>query len=333
VALVPQRYRRERSLEGFTGTFKDQNDVLDGVNPLEIEFPGLRWFPLGKSFQARKFVKAVDRVIAGSDPRRLHFLLPMTGQHATYEFLKGVLKVLSPEAELPVTAVKVPSRARLNLLEKGVIHETLADTEKAFQQALDAALKKHGSTKEGTRFVVIDHYGSGTTERAFVKQLGGNCVFLWDDGFSQGRVSEYHMTKDKSWDGRVNISRGDLLDMILLQDPASPPETRRGPDDFLYKGRFLFDALDKTASRYFTMDEIGKIHWKEAFDNPAGSHTTKKWPPIIDHIREMPEQRRREIVAKLKKDDAMLARMAYQYGIAQAKEYIQHKQGRLKPPE
>lgn len=316
--------REPESLHDFNSTFIDKREALNAINPLSIDFPPNTSFMLGKGFLAEKFVERINGVLHERDPRNLHFIMPMVGQHATYEFLKGVLKVLSPAVKIPVTALKTPARYLLNDNEEGRDHRAAVNAETTFRDAVNAALDKHGSTRENTHFVVIDFFGGGTTKRAFERHLGRGFEFIPDREFSNLNIGEYHLTKDKNNDGRMTVSRGELLDIILKQGPDSPPEKRLGPDDFLHHGELLFNALREAKPRYFTPEEAKGIAGDEAFDLPANYEKTKKWPPIIDLIRDrLPTNRREEIVVKLKKDDVMLSRMAYQYGIAQALNYLQ----------
>lgn len=321
---IARKYRREpKSVMEFRDAFRDQREALAPKNPLCIDFPPDSQFMGRKSFEAEEFVKRINRVLQENDSSNIHFLMPMVGQHATCEFLKGVLKVLSPDVKIPVTSLKGPARFRLNRFDDGVDDEPEVDADNYFRECVDASLEKHGTRRDKTHFVVIDFVGEGTTKRAFDRHLGEGYEFISQNEFSFAKIDEYHMTKDKTQDGRVNIARGEMLEMILDQDPNSPPQTRFGPDDFLHDGRYLLGSLEHNASRYLRLDEISQINWRTAFEKPRGSYRSKKWPPVIDFIRDvLPEERQREIVMRLKRDDFMQARMAYQYGIAVAKDFL-----------
>jgi len=310
-----RRYRREPgSVPDFWGKFQDQCELLSGVNPLTIGTP-----PESGNFKAGKFVETVYKILQENDPGSLHFILPMVGQQAISEFLKGVLHVLSPGVKVPVTSLKAPARFLLNMWEGEIRHFEQEQAERNLGEQVERMLEAHGSERTRTKFVVMDSYGTGTTKRALKRHLGEGIQFIKTEGFTSALIEEYHMTKDKTLDGLVNVSRGQLLDMLLKQDPENP---KIRPSYMMHGGSILFESLKKM-SRYFTSDECRNIRYPDWFEKAVrDGRLQDEWPQIIQFIRQLPDERKAQIVRKLKRDDAMLSRMAYQYGIAQAKEFM-----------
>ncbi|MFH0862462.1 MAG: hypothetical protein V1875_05460 [Candidatus Altiarchaeota archaeon] len=319
MAGVAARYRREpKSLDDFREKFKGQMSLLDGINPLGIGFPPELESQTG-IFYPKDFIERVCLILEKNKGKKVHFLMPMTGQQATGEFMKGVLKVLSPEGGVALTFLKTPYRVLLNLYADGV--PGFESANESLRLNLEEALRKHGAKKEDTEFVVLDKWGSGTTFRSIRDNLGVSIDFYNTNNLGAGIADEFHLTKDKTKDGIINVSRGELLELILKQNPENPKISQ---DDFSRDGFRLIDALKGHFLRYFTEEERKGIDMSSDFELwGGGRHTKDGWPKIIDHIRRLPEESQKRIIKRLKKDDNMLARMAYQYGIARAKKYVQ----------
>lgn len=309
VALSRKYLREPRSVEDFS-KFDSQLKLLDGIDSLGIGSDHFR-------FRPKEFIGEICRTMKRNQGKKVHFLLPMTGQQGTGEFLKGVLHVLFADREVGFSFLKTPYRVNLNLFED--MPHLYQKYDDILGKNIAASLKAHNSSTADTEFVVIDRHGSGTTQRAINRHLKTLADF-WDPSHCGAGLEdcEFHMTQDKSADGEISPSRGHLLEFILGQDPENPKLSK---EDFTRNGYTLINWLKSNSSRFFSHDEQKAIVDLD-FDLYDKSKASKDgWPNIINHIRALPPKKQKEIIKRLKYEDNMVAKMAYQYGIAHAKDY------------
>jgi hypothetical protein len=306
-----RRFLREpKSVDDFS-KFGNKLSLLDGIDCLGIASDK-------QKFYHKEFIDEVCRKIKMYEGKKVHFLLPMTGQQGTGEYLKGLLHVMFPKTDVSFSFLKTPYRVNINLAED--MPDTFGRYDAILGENIQACLNAHGTSSSDTEFIIVDRYGSGTTKRAINRHLGVLADFIDPANFGSGlEDSEFHLTQDKSQDGEMSPSRGHLLNLVLTQEPENPKVKK---DEFTRNGYTLINWLKSNADRCFTPDEKRSIEDSD-YDLYDRARATKDgWPNIIAHIRALPQDRQRSIIKRLIREDNMVARMAYQYGIAHAKDYL-----------
>jgi hypothetical protein len=233
-------------------------------------------------------VQSIKELVKTSQGEGMQFFFPLTGMRNPGTFVKGILRVVAPKAKVTFLVTPSVNRSSSKFLEEHI------------RKSRSPSCKK---------FFIVDFRFAGDTEQAIRKHLPENTEFVPLQRIS---LAEFTQVLDKKKTGEFSLGGGNLLNYAMKNIEFS---NRR---DFKY----LWEIPIQNLKEYLTESEIRHCVTK----SKIRQRNREMWQPITigwlaEFVKDFPAERRKQIIKKMNKDDAITRKALYYLGMAAARSY------------